>query len=378
MTGPQYPQYPHGPDYPSQRPYYPAGGYPPQQHAAPPGANVLQQLGSRVARRPAPRFGVTLAGVGVALVVLGVLVWSITYLLEGVVDSFTNPEAGPPSDSRRFLGFVLALVVVGIGYALIIKVRTGPLVTAGVAASALGVPVAIEFLTIDLTGGDPINTDAVVWVSVVVYLLSYLFVRGARGHTFYLGLTAFLLWEYAVGKAGPSASEVGSSVVRPFAGAGVGGDVVPSVDTTTIAGVSLVFAVGYYLIAWALDRSGRHGMALPFVLVGLPAMVVGIGTLAPHTKQVGTGIVLLLVGLLLSRYGAHYERRFTAWFWGLVAAAGPVVIATQFAKSGTSVGITMIVLGIAFVVGGAIAARALREPDDMAAVTPAPQGVPVG
>ena len=60
------------------------------------------------------------------------------------------------------------------------------------------------------------------------------------------------------------------------------------------------------------------------------------------------------------------RRRFTAWFWGLVAAGGAVTIATKFASHGVSLGITMIVLGVVFAAGGWLAARSLREPDDMA------------
>jgi hypothetical protein len=164
-------------------------------------------------------------------------------------------------------------------------------------------------------------------------------------------------------------------VIGPFTG--TSGSLSPSLDTSTIAGVSLVFAVGYYLIAWGLDHTGRRGMALPFVLVGIPATVVGIAALAPHTKQVGTGIVMVIVGLLLCRYGARYGRRFTAWFWGLVAAAGTVVIASDVARSGTSVGITMIVLGIAFVAVGALAARAFGEPDELPETAPTQPRVPV-
>jgi hypothetical protein len=268
------------------------------------------------------------------------------------------------SDSRRFLGFALALIVVVIGYALVVIARTGPLVTAGVAATALGIPLAIEFASLDLTSGDPLNIDAVVWVSVIAYLISYLFVRGARGHTFYLALALSQLWGYGVSKAGPSTNSIGSSVVGGVTGSS--NSVVPSVDNDSIAAVSLIFAVAYFLIGWSLDRRGRHGVALPFVVVGIPAMLLGIGALAPDTKQIGTGIILLIVGLVLCCYGGRFDRRFTAWFWGLVAAAGAVTIASKFATQGVSVGITMIVLGVLFAVGGFFAAKAIHEPDDMA------------
>lgn len=412
MSGPQDPHYPQdpNPNYPPPQgppgqygtPQYPPSGqqYPTQQFPAQQGQpypqsgsgasaapdtrpSLWQRLGDRALRRPAPRLGVTLTGVGAVLVVAGVLIWSFTYLYDGIRSGLFNGGGVSSSDSRRFLGFALALIVVAIGYALVIVARTGPLVTAGVAATALGIPIAVEFLSLDLTAGEPVNTDAVVWVSVIAYLISYLFVRGARGHNFYLALALLQLWGYAVGKAGPDTSAIGSSVLGGVTGSG--SSPVPSIDSGSIAAVSLIFAVAYYLIAWFLDRTGRHGVALPFVVVGVPAMVLGLGALAPHTEQLGTGIILLIVGLVLCYYGARFERRFTAWFWGLVAGAGVVTIATKFATQGVSLGITMIVLGLVFAVGGWFVARAINEPDDMAvraAVAPAggpatPAGTPL-
>lgn len=398
MSGPHDPndpQYPQDPNYPPSYgsqyaapggQQYPAqqfgppgpGGYPGYPGPAAPSAprpSGWQRLGARATHRPAPRFGVTLTGVGVVLVIVGILVWGVSYVFDGIASGLFSGQGAGSSDSRHFLGFVLALILVAIGYALVVVARTGPLVTAGVAATALGIPVAMEFATLDPSGGEIFNTDAIVWVSIVAYLISYLFVRGARGHTFYLGLAAFFLWEYAVGKAGPDTQTIGSAFIGS---ATRGTTTVPSVDNKTIAAVSLIFAIGYYLLAWYLDRTGRRGAAVPFVVVGIPAMLVGIGALAPDTKQVGTGVILLLVGLVLCRYGAAYGRRFTAWFWGLASAGGAVTILTKFATQGVSIGIAMIVLGVAFAIGGWFAARALNEPDDMAGVAPADASVPPG
>ncbi len=372
---PQYPPQQYPPQQPPQHFPHGAHGYPGQPAAPGPRPSVWQRLGTRATHRAAPRFGVTLTGVGVVLVVVGVLVWGFTYIVDGVRTGLISGGGVASSDSRRFLGFALALIVVAIGYGLVVVARTGPLVTAGIAATALGIPVAMEFATLDLTGGDVVNTDAVVWVSIIAYLISYVFVRGARGHTFYLGLAAFFLWEYAVGKAGPSTNALGSSIVGSVNG---GSSSIPSIDTKTIAAVSLIFAIAYYLIAWYLDRTGRHGVAVPFVVVGIPAMLVGIGALVPDTKQIGTGILLLLVGLVLCLYGAKYARRFTAWFWGLVSAAGAVTILTKFATQGVSIGIAMIVLGVVFAAGGWFAAKTLNEPDDMADGAAADASVPTG
>jgi hypothetical protein len=357
MSEPQDPhsgQYPQYPGYPPPQGGY---GYQPAQPARP-------EWRQRLLRRPAPRFGVTITGVGIALAIVGIVVWGLTYIIDGISQGVAAGGSPASSDSRRFLGFALALVVVAVGYGLVVTARTGPLVTAGVAATALGVPVAMEFATLDVSSGQPVDTAPVVWVSVAVYLISYFFVRGARGHSFYLGAALLLVWEYAIEQSLPSATALGRSVISPFTGT----TTVPPIDTATLAATSLVLAVGYFLVAWALDHTGRAGAAVPFVVVGVPAMLVGIVALAPHAKQGGTGVVLALVGLVLSGYGARYGRRFTAWFWGLASAAGVVVIVADVAKQGTSAGLGLIVLGLVFVVGGWVAANAFEEPDDMAGV----------
>ncbi|MGH8860657.1 MAG: hypothetical protein ACRDVG_05390, partial [Jatrophihabitantaceae bacterium] len=313
---PPYGAPPPGEQYPTQQFPTPYGQYPtpygtpgygtPQPYPGRPPAprtGFWQRLGDRVHIRPAPRLGVSVVGVGVGLVVLGILVWGGTYVVEGQVAAFGSGSSGPSSDSRHFLGFALALILVAVGYALIVKVRSGPLVTAGVAATALGIPVAMEFLTLDLTGGDLINIDAVVWVSIIAYLLTYLFVRSARGHAFYLGLALLLLWDYVLFQAGPSTASLSRDAGGFFGGGSSG-----NLDTGTLAGLSLIFGIGYYLLAWYFDRSGRHGVAIAFVAVGLPAVLLGIGALAPHTKQIGTGLILLVVGLAISRYAARYDR----------------------------------------------------------------------
>src|SRR5690349_7120487 len=99
MTGPQDP-YQHGPSDPQHRPAYPPQPgpapyqpYPPHQSYGPygpygpseppyqqpaPRAGLWDRLGARAVTRPVPRLGVSITGVGVALVVLGILVWGAT------------------------------------------------------------------------------------------------------------------------------------------------------------------------------------------------------------------------------------------------------------------------------------------------------------
>lgn len=227
MTGPQDPHspypydpgtQPYGQPYQQYPPQYPAPQYAQQYAPQPAPQRWHERLGPRVFARPAPRLGVSLAGVGVLLALLGVVAWGGSYVSDAQSASIASGHPG--SSSRHFLGALLALVVVAIGYALLITARRGALATAGIAASALGVPVAMEFLTYDPSSGSPINADATVWVSIIVYAISYLFVRGARGHTFYVGASLVLFWSYVIDKVAPSTSEF----VRGFGVSGLPGN----------------------------------------------------------------------------------------------------------------------------------------------------------
>jgi hypothetical protein len=374
---PQYPQdpepYPAPPPYQQYQPYHGGTAYPPPQHPTYPGApparpRLVDRFADRLAERPVPRVGVSLAGAGVALVIVGVLIWGFAYTFEGLAASFDGGGGGGNS-SRHYLGAVLALIVVAGGYALAIATQRGALATAGVAASALGVPVALEFLTLDFTGtsGSVVNTDAVVWGSIVVWTISYLWVRGARGHSFYLALTLYALWLYISDKSAPRALSSGVSFGSSTIGGGsddLGGS---SIDFGTLAGVSLTIGLIYYAAAWGLDRSGRRGAGVSFVLVGFVAVALGILALAPDLEQVGTGIVLLVVGVVLSAYGARYGRRFTTWIWAAGSALGGVLIMIKLVadQGGPTIGISLVVLGGIFIAGGALVARALHEPDDV-------------
>ncbi|HEY7010040.1 MAG TPA: hypothetical protein VH395_13910 [Jatrophihabitantaceae bacterium] len=382
MSGPHEPTYPQQP-YPAQQPPpspaypqypqtqpYPVPGVPgpqPGYGTAPERPRLLDGMQHRLARRPVPRVGVSLAGVGVGIAVVGVAVWGITYISDGPATPLVGGTSTAGSSARHFLGAILALMVVAIGYALVVSLGRGPFATAGIAASALGVPVAMQFLTYDASDGNSVNLDATVWVSIAVYVGSYLFVRGARGHTFYLGMSLLLLWVYLLDKMAPTAADIaGSTLQRVFPGSSIGSGGGVS-NLSTLGGVSLVLGGAYYLVGYLLDRSQRRGPAVAFVLVGFPAVAVGIAALSIDFKQVGTGIVLLLVGVGIALYGARWNRRFTTWIWAVGAALGGILIVAKIVGSsstGAAVGIALIILGVLFVVGGALLARAINEPDD--------------
>lgn len=376
------PQYPYDPQY-SGQPQYPYSPQDPYAARQPPPPGLPSRFADRIARRPAPRLGVSLAGVGAGLVIVGVIVWGVAYIAEGGVSIFGSTSSG--SGSRHYLGALLAFLVLVIGYALATSTERGPLATAGIAASAFAVPVCLEFLTLDLNntgGGSAVNLDATIWVSIAVWLVSYLFVRGTRGHSFYLGLIAIALWEYVLDKVAPSILTSLAHFQPVTAPLGQLGAPEQQPDFGTLAGVSLVFGAAYYLIAWALDRSGRRGAGVPFVLAGFPAVAVGIAALVPDLHQIGAGLLLVVVGVVLAGYGARFGRRFTTWVWAVGAAFGAALFVAKVAggAGGPTTGLVFIVIGAVFVAGGALFARLRDEPDDMVpgAVVPSDELSPTG
>jgi hypothetical protein len=369
MTGPDdqadHPRYP-GPDDPQFPPYSGPGSYSYGSRPQPAsGGSYRPPFDGRLAIRPAPRAGVSLAGVGAAVFMLGAFIWALAYVTDGLREAVL----GGGSSSRHYVAAVGFLALVVIAYAIAIVRRRGPIVTAAVTASVIGVPVMMVLFTMDLQAGSTANGDAVFWVSLAAYLASYLFVRGARGHTIYLGFAAVQLWSYVVAKAEPHLGE--ALAARIIGGIrSIPGLVAPPsrVSFTTVGAISLVFGIGYLLLAWWCDCTGRHGPATPLALVGLLVILAGIAAFAPDAKQIGSGLLLIVIGLAMLVYGGKSERRFTTWTAALAAGFGAVLVVTKLLQhsNATAGGFWLLVAGVVLVALGALLRNALDEPDDMA------------
>ncbi len=104
--------------------------------------------------------------------------------------------------------------------------------------------------------------------------------------------------------------------------------------------------------------------------VGFLAVAVGIAALHPDLHKIGTGTAPMLVGAILSAYGARYDRRFTTWVWALGVGLGAVLVLTDLITGGATLGIALIIAGVVLIAAGRALARALDEPDDIVATTP--------
>lgn len=324
----------------------------------PPATGPSTRLGGRALRRPEARFGASIAAGGAALVLAGVLVWSVGYLVDGL-------SSGGGS-GHRFLGVLLSVALVAGGYALIVVRRSGALATAGVVLGAFGVPVLLLFLSFDtgnVAHGDlPFSVDAVYIVSIIAWAVSYFLVPGARGRAFFLGMAAVGVASYIAIKAAGNDPFVRTTVT-------ISGGATPSPHapgTGTFAAIGLVFGLGYYAIAAFLDHRRRSGAAIALVYAGFQLTVVGVVSAIPSFHQTGIGVLLIVLGAGLAWYGGRFGRRFTTWFWAAAFVLGVILLVAKIGlDSYTGVGITLIVVGAVVALGAHVFATATGEPAEI-------------
>jgi hypothetical protein len=234
------------------------------------------------------------------------------------------------------------------------------------------VPVCLTFLTLQ-PGRLSVSSDAVVIVSLLAWLVSYLVLPRARGHVFYLGLATYVFWGYLLDKVEPNAlgrAVTGAVVIASSNAASSSSGSGP--DWTTIGAVSLLIGLLYYLAVFALDRRRLAGAGTGFVVAAFFATVAGIAALSPDMGQAGTGAVLLVLGVALGWLGARSERRFTTWAWTAAAVVGVLLVLEKVIGAGHAAvgGIVLIAVGALVVIVAHYLSRATSEPDEVVAPLP--------
>jgi hypothetical protein len=206
-----------------------------------------------------------------------------------------------------------------------------------------------------VTGGLPFNLDAVYIVSIIVWLGSYLFIPGARGRAFLLGASAVALPAYI-------GIKVASHSLGRTAFSAVSGDGFSTSGTDSLAAVGLIFGLAYYAIAAFLDKQGRSGAGVAMAYAAFGTTVGGVIAAAPSFKQVGTGVVLVILGIALSWYGGRYGRRFTSWAWSVALVIGVGLLVEKAApNSYTGAGVMFIIIGAVVAVAAHVVSTATNE-----------------
>ena len=311
--------------------------------------DLFRRLGPRAHDRPAPRFGTTLAGAGCALVVVGALTISGDNLGSAGDDGGSNIP-----------GILLSAAVIAAGVLALRAFPKGPLATAGVVASALGIPPFLFFLTYSESDFPPFNIDAVLLVSAVAWTLLYFFGPG-KGHAFYLGAALIAVWLFIL-------EQFESVLSYPFLLPGLifgSSDGLDAPDPTTIGFVSLLFGVGYLAAVRWLDSEDYEGVATAAVVAGVLAIFTGVFALAGDLEETGTGLMLVAVGVGLAVSGGLSGRRFTTWLGGVSVWFGTgLVLGYYFDDDTTALGISLIILGLVVIAIAHIAADRFNERDE--------------
>jgi drug/metabolite transporter (DMT)-like permease len=85
----------------------------------------------------------------------------------------------------------------------------------------------------------------------------------------------------------------------------------------------------------------------------------------PSLHQLGIGILLVGLGIVLAAYGAYAGRRFTTWVWAAAIPIGAVVIVDKELHNNTAgAGITLLVAGVVLVGAATGVAAAIHEGSD--------------
>ena len=363
----------------------------PVSPAPPSRPSPFDRLGPRAARRMTPRVGIALAGAG-ALIAMGGAIG-----IGG--DQLTNDDG----DIQRVPGIAIALVLIAAGFALLHALRTGPLSTAGAVAVAVGIPMLVFFATVNDDSFPFFAFDALLLISAVAWLAVHLIGPG-RGRLVFLVL-ALLAAPLFVMEQVEDISSVPESIGQGFSemfgsasvssGSGSSEDftfdengelVFPEdgfveedllgedagfeadlPDATNLGVIAVVFGLVYALGSHLLTRRGYDGTASPLGAIGAGLLVIGVALLNDDLQDVGSGLVLVVLGFGVLVVGAVGARRFTAWFGAAMVAQGVIVLTGEILGDGSSTltsSLAYLLVGVGVVCVAHLVTTFLAEPDE--------------
>ncbi len=275
----------------------------------------LDAAGPDSRERPIPSLRAAVAGLGGAVLALGVLAVVLG-------DKATRPKE-----------IIVSILILAAAWANRTYVKVSEVRAAAVGMAVVAIPV----LAISLTTGDWSSSKVTGFVLAALFIAAWAF-PGFKSRNLLLALGALTL----VGAFGSLASSTNST----FLPVGVS-DTVGDEGSIYLIGGALYLG----LTLW-LDRRGHRGTGTAFAAAGLVSTLVGTGMLVDDFSETWAPLFVLAVGLVVAFVGSQGGRRATTW-WGAVLTAVATVwfVAVQWEPGSTvAIGGVLLVSGIALIV----------------------------
>ncbi|HLF99268.1 MAG TPA: hypothetical protein VI916_02275 [Acidimicrobiia bacterium] len=319
------------------------------------GRTLVDRLGVRGRLRAHPRFGVAIAAGGGAMALVGsVMIGGDRLAGDGL--NAESPNTTP--------GVLISLAVLAAGYALVARGRRDGLRAGGAAAALLALPALLFFATFDLSDNPPVSIDVILMVSTIGWALAYL-AGPSVGRPIFLGAALIGAWAFVLEQVeGLFSAPFFFLSPVPFLVGGYGASGFEGPDATTVGVVCLIFGYGYLVLAGWLDARTLHGFATPFVVAGLFIVNNGFSALSGDLEMAGTGILIAATGCAVAIYFSGFGRRATTWIGGAGVASGVVMVIGDAMEDSdlTAIGLTVLVVGAALIIGADLVSRAMSEP----------------
>ena len=317
-------------------------------------APVASPFRWRLAHRPDTRFGHAAGGVA------GVLVVAAMVAFAAAIDQDDPQVAG----SLFSIAVLVAAVFAGYW-------QRGPIRSAAVTAIVLAFPLLWIFAVIGDGDGVGRSDVRLVFILITVSYVAMYLLTWTRGRGVLLGGALFVAATWLVSEVADEAPRFGVS--GPFGSAGLDNSNVFGDDGgRSVAVVMILVGVGFLGATALLDRSKRHGLATPFLVVGAIYAIIGAYALGIDLDSAyATGICLALAGLAIGAAGIFGDRRATSWLGALVLLFGAATVVAQGTEDSASggggeelFGLFALMAAAVLLVLGILVARTAGEPLD--------------
>ncbi len=319
------------------------------------GARLLDWLGPDSMERPTPNLRDTFAGIGGAVLAVGVLILA----------------AGDDPSRGTLIGVGIALAVAA--WALRMFVKVPALQALAVGLFVVGGTVFSIAATAD-SGNSTLGTGLVM---VAVFGGAWA-LPGLRHRNLLLGIAALSL-VFALGTLSNRDTGHYDRCMQYMnegdfdsfdaqcqdLNMGSSNSLLPTEITDDIGDEGLIYlagAVALFGATWWLDRRGRKGPATALVAAGLASSLAGTVLKVADFGGTTGPLFVALVGVVVCIVGSHGARRATTWWGALLAAGGLIafIAAEMKPESRPSTGAVAIIAAL-ILVGAALVASAVQD-----------------